>query len=161
MRNKILRPANAKYHYSYLFFHKISKEDLPLMYSCVFWCKFIDLVGFFCCYCLSSSSGVIKFVAPKCQTAAYQKSYIIRCIRVWNVVADELNLRMNALNHFKQAVVEYNKTALSNYTTVKIPTLLNLSVLNAISVVVLPSLSRVVFNFVIMYSETSIKRTPN
>ena len=105
----------------------------------------------------SSSSGVIKFVEPKCQTATDQKSNIIRCIRVWNVVADELNLRMNALNDFKQAMVEYNKTALSNYRTVTIPTLLSLSVLNAISVVVLPSLSRVV----IMYSETSIKPTPN
>ena len=43
----------------------------------------------------SSSSGVIKFVEPKCQTVTYQKSYIIRCIRVWNVVADELDPRMN------------------------------------------------------------------
>ena len=108
----------------------------------------------------SSSSGVIKFVEPKCQTATYQKSYIIRCIR-WNVVADELNLRMNALNDFKHAMEECNKTALSNYTTGEIPTLLSLSVLNAVSVVVLPSLPRVVFNFGIMYSETSIKRTPN
>ena len=63
----------------------------------------------------SSSSGVIKFVEPKCQTATDQKSNIIRCIRVWNVVADELNLRMNALNDIKQAMVEYNKIALSNY----------------------------------------------
>ena len=46
MRNKILRSANAKYHYSYLFFYKINKGDLPLMYPCVFWCEFIDLVGF-------------------------------------------------------------------------------------------------------------------
>ena len=138
------------------------------MYSCLFWCKFIDFVGFLAVIVWpshslitrptrSSSSGVIKFVEPKCQTATYQKSYIIRCIRVWNVVADELNLRMNALNDFKQGMEEYNKTALSNYTTGEIPTLLSLSVLNAISVVVLPSLSRVV----IMYSETSIKPTPN
>ena len=47
MRNKILRSANAKYHYSYLFFYKINKGVLPLMYSCVFRCEFIDLVGFF------------------------------------------------------------------------------------------------------------------
>ena len=53
MRNKILRSANAKYHYSYLFFYKINKGDLRLMYSCVFWCKFIDLVGFFGYYCLT------------------------------------------------------------------------------------------------------------
>ena len=63
----------------------------------------------------SSSSGVIKFVEPKCQTVTYQKSYIIRCIRVWNVVADERNLRMNALNDFKQAMVEYYETTSSNY----------------------------------------------
>ena len=55
----------------------------------------------------SSSSGVIKFVEPKCQTVTYQKSYIIRCIRVWNVAADELDPCMNALNDFKQAMVEY------------------------------------------------------
>ena len=138
------------------------------MYSCLFWCKFIDFVGFLAVIVWpshslitrptrSSSSGVIKFVEPKCRTATYQKSNIIRCIRVWNVVADELNLCMNALNDFKHAMEEYNKTALSNYTTGEIPTLLSLSVLNAISVVVLPSLSRVV----IMYSETSIKPTPN
>ena len=36
MRNKILRSANAKYHYPFLFFYKIKKEDLPLMYSWVF-----------------------------------------------------------------------------------------------------------------------------
>ena len=53
MRNKILRPADAKYHYSYLFFYKINKGDLRLMYSCLFWCKFIDLVGFFGYYCLT------------------------------------------------------------------------------------------------------------
>ena len=40
----------------------------------------------------SSSSGVIKFVEPKFQAATYQKSYITRCVRVWNVVADELIL---------------------------------------------------------------------
>ena len=53
MRNKILRSANAKYHYSYLFFYKMNKGDLPLMYSRVFWCEFIDLVGFLGCYCLN------------------------------------------------------------------------------------------------------------
>ena len=30
MRNEILRSANAKHHYSYLFFYKINKGDLPL-----------------------------------------------------------------------------------------------------------------------------------
>ena len=36
---KILRSAKAtcKYHYILPFSYKINKEDLPLMYSCVFW----------------------------------------------------------------------------------------------------------------------------
>ena len=42
----MLRSANAKYHYSYLFFYKIIKGDLPLMYSSVFRGEVIDLVGF-------------------------------------------------------------------------------------------------------------------
>ena len=43
MRNKILRSANAKYHYSYFFFYIINKGNLPLMHSCVFWCEFITM----------------------------------------------------------------------------------------------------------------------
>ena len=46
MRNKILRSANAKYHYSYLFFYKINKGDLPLMHSCVFGVN----SPIFCCF---------------------------------------------------------------------------------------------------------------
>ena len=47
-------------------------------------------------------------------------SYMIRCIRVWNVVADdELNLSMNARNDFNQAMVEQYKTALSNHDCLK------------------------------------------
>ena len=52
MGNKILRFANAKYHYFLLFFYKINKGDLPFMYSLVFWSEFIDAVGFFgSCLC--------------------------------------------------------------------------------------------------------------
>ena len=35
--------------------------------------------------------------------------------KVWNVIANELNLRMNALNDFKPVMVEYYKTTFSNY----------------------------------------------
>ena len=52
MANKILRFANAKSHYFNFFFYKINKGELPFMYSCVFWCEFLDLVGFFGCYCV-------------------------------------------------------------------------------------------------------------
>ena len=45
MRNN--RSANAKYHYILPFFYKMNEGDLPLLYSCVFWREFIDLVVFF------------------------------------------------------------------------------------------------------------------
>ena len=44
----ILTSANAKYRYSYLFFCKMNKGDLPLMYSCIhrfsrfFWLLLFD-----------------------------------------------------------------------------------------------------------------------
>ena len=53
----MLMSANAKYHYSLPFFYK--KGDLPLIYSCVFWCEFIDLVGSFGCYCVTSVTPFI------------------------------------------------------------------------------------------------------
>ena len=45
IRNKIqgLRTLNI---IVFTFFYDINKGDLPLMYSCVFWCEFIDLVVF-------------------------------------------------------------------------------------------------------------------
>ena len=117
------------------YMNRLKTLDLPPL---TFWHEYLDMV-FFVLFCLfvccfvkiihglvsvdpsiipkaritrptrSSSGGVIKFVEPKDQTANYQKSYIIGCIRVWNVVADELNLRMNALNDFKQAMVLQNR----------------------------------------------------
>ena len=64
MRNEILRSANAKYHYSYLFFYKVNKGDLPLVYSSVFWCQFIDFVGFFGCYCFTPVTLFIQDDVP-------------------------------------------------------------------------------------------------
>ena len=36
-----------------IFFYTKNLGDLPLLYSCNFWCEFIELVGFFGCYCLT------------------------------------------------------------------------------------------------------------
>ena len=49
MRNKILRSANAKYHYSYLFFYRINKGDLPVFYGVNSSLQSV----FFGCYCLT------------------------------------------------------------------------------------------------------------
>ena len=83
MRNKILRSANDKYHYSYLLFF-FNKGDLPLMYSCVFWCKFIDQIGFFGCYCLTPVTLFIIRVKgitekqPAVQTVSTRRQFAAR-----------------------------------------------------------------------------------
>ena len=51
MRIKILRSANAKYHYILPFFYKINKGDLLLKYLCVCWCEFMDLINFLALLC--------------------------------------------------------------------------------------------------------------
>ena len=50
-RNKILRSANAKYHYILPFFYQINKGDLVLKYLSVFCCEFMDLVNFLAVLC--------------------------------------------------------------------------------------------------------------
>ena len=56
--------------------------------------------------CWGFLANNVASVCTKPKTATYQNSSIIRCTRVWNIVADELKLRMNALNDFKQAMAE-------------------------------------------------------
>ena len=83
MRNKILRSANDKYHYSNLLFF-FNKGDLPLMYSCVFWRKFIDQIGFFGCYCLTPVTLFIIRVKgitekqPAVQTVSTRRQFAAR-----------------------------------------------------------------------------------
>ena len=45
-KKTILRSANANIISFLPFFYIINKGDLPLMYPCVLWCEFVDLVGF-------------------------------------------------------------------------------------------------------------------
>ena len=45
-KKTVLRSANANIISFLPFFYKINEGDLPLMYSCVLWCEFVDVVGF-------------------------------------------------------------------------------------------------------------------
>lgn len=69
MRNKTPWSANTKYHYIFPSFQWYeTKEDLPLMYSCMFWCGFIGLVDPFallCDLCNSTLSTRRRFAAWK------------------------------------------------------------------------------------------------
>ena len=48
-----LRMLNRIIFLTLIFFYTKNLGDLPLLYSCNFWCEFIELVGFFGCYCLT------------------------------------------------------------------------------------------------------------
>ena len=63
----------------------------------------------------STSSNIVKYTVRHCKTSTYQKSYIIRTTRIWNALADELNLNMDKLNSFKRAMLHYYFTSLDNY----------------------------------------------
>ena len=45
-KKTVLRSSNANIISVLPFFYKINEGDLPLMYSCVLWCEFVDVVGF-------------------------------------------------------------------------------------------------------------------
>ena len=61
----ILRSANAKYRYSYLFFCKENKGDLPLMYSCIHRFSRFFLAVIVWPLSLSSSDSIRDY--PGCQ----------------------------------------------------------------------------------------------
>ena len=63
-KKTVLRSANANIISFLPFFYKINEGDLPLMYSCVLWCEFVDVVGFLAVIVwplsLSSGTGVTQ-----------------------------------------------------------------------------------------------------
>ena len=58
---------------------------------------------------------MLKFLERKCRTTTYQKSFLLRSTRLWNTLADELNLNMDNLSSFKSVMLKYYFAALSNY----------------------------------------------
>ena len=63
----------------------------------------------------SNSDMTVKFNVPKCKTTTYQKSFTVRTTRIWNSIADQLNLNMNNLSTFKSVMLNYYSSALNHY----------------------------------------------
>ena len=61
----------------------------------------------------SSTSNVNKYIIKKCKTTTYQKSFLIRTSRIWNCLAEELDLSSWNLASFKSVVFNYYKSALA------------------------------------------------
>ena len=54
-----------------------------------------------------------KYIIKKCKTTTYQKSFLIRTSRIWNCLAEELDLSSWNLASFKSVVFNYYKSALA------------------------------------------------
>lgn len=102
-------------------------QSLNLLPIC-YWHEFLDMVFFFKVvnglvtvnqsilpriYCptrqtrSSSNSNIIKYVPPKCKSSTYQHSFTVRTIRIWNTLAQDLNLNMVNLRSFKALMFNY------------------------------------------------------
>ena len=65
----------------------------------------------------STSSNKVKYVIPKCRTSTHQKSFLVRACRIWNYLADELNLTTDkSLTVYKSNLLKYYSRSLNiNY----------------------------------------------
>ena len=57
----------------------------------------------------------LKFITPKCRTATFQKSFMSRCARVWNVLPKELTAKNIGIACFKSGLYKYYESALKIY----------------------------------------------
>lgn len=56
----------------------------------------------------SSDDSNRKYVLPcKGKTTTYQRSFLVRVTRTWNILANEIDLTMDNLNSFKHVINEY------------------------------------------------------
>ena len=72
--------------------------------------------------CTRSSADIksIKYDIPRCKTT-YQRSYIVRVARTWNVLADDLNSSMDSLAVFKSFLLKYYFNALNTTFNIEDP----------------------------------------
>ena len=63
---------------------------------------------------LKPNNGV-SFRYAKCRTAAFQKSFMSRCTRVWNVLPKQLRVKNLSFVRFKSELYKYYKSALNVY----------------------------------------------
>ena len=61
----------------------------------------------------SSNNPNTKYVVPKSKTTTYQRSFLVRVTRTWNILADEFEICMDNLNSFKSVINKYYFTSLA------------------------------------------------
>ena len=106
-------------------------HPIPLCY----WHEFLDLVFYLKCIngiinihddvlppvlnedraTRPTNPDCLTFITPKCRTATFQKSFMSRCARVWNVLPNELTAKNISIACFKSRLYKYYESALKIY----------------------------------------------
>ena len=92
--------------------YKTRLQSLNLLPLC-YWHEYLDLILFFKITkglvfsrlrpqpvsssrrITQSTSNSVKYIVPRSKTTTYQKSFLIRSCRIWNILADDLNLNID------------------------------------------------------------------
>ena len=114
--------------------YKTRLQSLNLLPLC-YWHEYLDLILFFKITkglvfsrlrpqpvsssrrITRSTSNSVKYIVPRSKTTTYQKSFLIRSCRTWNILADDLNLNIDiSLYSLKTILHDYYFAALDiNY----------------------------------------------
>ena len=119
------------------FFCEISynqRLDMLDLIPVCYWHEFLDMVFFFKCIngilvinneltpaiqnrgraTRSADPNCLMFKTKRCRTATYQKSFLTRSTRVWNILPKDLTHKNTTINGFKSGLLKYYKTTLEN-----------------------------------------------
>ena len=98
----------------------------------------------------SSDTDHLKFSTNRCKTTTYQRSYLNRTTRLWNILPKELTGINISLTQFKSGLYKYYQLAVKNVFDVDDPrTWKSICLSNLTSVVICPVKSRVVISFIV------------
>ena len=108
-----LQTLNIIIFLTLIFFYKINKGDLPLMYSCVLWCEFIDLVVFLGCYCLTPIIVTLFIIRrimtyyDRGQTITAQKNRPLSIVTLHRLSCEKVNLHNTLVTWTWEACAPY------------------------------------------------------
>jgi hypothetical protein len=136
-RTERVQRRATKYILDLPFFCEVSynqRLDMLDLIPVCYWHEFLDMVFFFKCThgmivinndllptiqnreraTRSTDPNCLMFTTNKCKTTTYQKSFLTRSTRVWNILPKGLTDKNTTFNGFKSGLLKYYKSALRN-----------------------------------------------
>ena len=136
-RTERVQRRATKYILDLPFFCEVSynqRLDMLDMIPVCYWHEFLDMIFFFKCThemivinndllptiqnreraTRSADPNCLMFTTKKCKTTTYQKSFLTRSTRVWNILPKDLTDKNTTFNGFKSGLLKHYKSALRN-----------------------------------------------